>query len=70
MTTFQKKVFDDILLSPFITSMSQENIILIEKFKDIKPMAIQFNLYQWSASPLSVQDTSKPAYGCRLSGIL
>ena len=69
MTTSQNKVFDYLFMSPVITYMSQENIIVVAEGKDTNPMAILVHLYQWSAPPLSAQDTTTPVYGCRLSDI-
>ena len=65
--TSQKKGFDDLFLSPVITSMAQENILVVAKYEDTNPMDIMFHLYQWSISPFYYQDTSTPAYGCRIS---
>ena len=70
MMTSQKKRFDDLFLSPVITSMAQEKIVVVAKGEDTNPTAILFHLYQWSAFDFSDQDTSTPAYGFRLSEIL
>ena len=70
MTKSHKKVFDDLSLSPVITSMAQEKIFVVMKVKDTNPVANLFHISQWSAFPFSVQDTLTPAYGCRLSDIL
>ena len=70
MTMSQKKGFDDIFLSPVITSMAKEKIIVFAKGEDTNPMSIPVHLYQWNVFPLSAQDTSTPAYGCSISRIL
>ena len=70
MTTSQKKGFNDFFLSPFITYMAQENILMIAKGKYNNPMDILVHLYQFSSFPFSYQETSTPAYGCRISALL
>ena len=51
MTTYQNKGFDDLFLSQVITSMDQENIVVVVKGEDTKPMAILLYIYQCSAFP-------------------
>ena len=70
MTTSQKKGFNELFILPVITSMTQENILVVTKGKDTNTMAILVHIYQWRTLPLSAQDTLTPAYGCRISEIL
>ena len=70
MTMSQKKVFDELFLSPVITSMAQENILVVAKVKGTNLVAILVHISQRSAFPFSAQDTLTPVYGCSLSDIL
>ena len=70
MITSQNEVFNDFLISPVITSMAQEKTLMVSNGEDHKTMAILVHLYQRSTPPFYTQDTSTPAYSCRLSGIL
>ena len=46
MTTSQKKGFDNLFMSPVITSMAQGKIIVVAKGEYTEPVAILINLYQ------------------------
>ena len=59
-----------IFLSPVLTYMDHENIIIVAKGEDTKPVVILVHLSQRSTSHFSVQDMSAPAYCSRIYGIL